>query len=93
MPLRADDTYTWNVTEWNGSQAGFAPSGTVVGLYSSDDIVSFAANPMYYVGPPQPVRVGVELGEPPIEVFPVYARSVGGTDTAIVVLRSTFWPL
>lgn len=94
MPLRADGTHTWDVTQWDGTQAGFAPSGTLTGLYSSDDIVSLAANPMYYVGPPQLLRSNP--GEVPPrfrEIFPVYARSVGGTDTAVVVLRTTFEPL
>jgi len=47
MPLLADGTHAWDVTQWNGSQAGYAASGTVVGLYTAGDIISFAADPMY----------------------------------------------
>ena len=94
MPLRADGGFTWNVTEWDGSQAGFAPSGTVIGLYTAADIVNFAADPIYYVGPPQLLRSNPGEVPPQFrELFPVYARSVGGTDTAVVILRTIFEPL
>lgn len=93
MPLRAD-VGGWDVTQWDGSQGGFGPSGTVIGLYTGADIVSFAADPMYYVGPPQLLRSNPGEVPPQFrELFPVYARSVGGTDTAVVVLRSIFEPL
>lgn len=94
MPLLADGTYAWDITEWNGSQAGFGPSGTVVGLYGAGDIVDFAADPMYYVGPPQLLRSNPGEVPPTFrELYPVYARSVGGTDTAVVILRTIFEPL
>jgi type IV pilus assembly protein PilX len=77
---------------WDG--AAPAPSGTLVGLYPASAVISLAANPAYYVGPPELLRINP--GETPPEfreVFPVIARSLGATDTTVVILRSTFEPL
>ena len=51
-----------------------------------------AENPVYNVGPPLYVRVGVEI--PPVwdYFFPVTARGVGGQDVSVVVLESTVEP-
>ncbi|TCO76306.1 pilus assembly PilX family protein [Chromatocurvus halotolerans] len=78
--------------QWDGAAPG--PSGTRTGVYSGDDIISLAADPVYYVGPPQLLRVNP--GETPPEfreIFPVIARGVGATGTSVVILRSTFEPL
>lgn len=78
--------------QWNG--AAPTPSGTRTNLYAADDVISLSADPVYYVGPPQLLRVNP--GETPPEfreIFPVIARGQGATDTSIVILRSTFEPL
>lgn len=77
---------------WDGVTP--APSGTRTGLYDADDAISLAADPVFYVGPPRLLRSNP--GETPAEfreIFPVVARGLGGTDSAIVILRSTFEPL
>lgn len=77
---------------WDGESP--LPSGTRVGLYSADDAITLAADPVFYVGPPRLLRSNP--GETPAkfrEIFPVFARGVGGTDSAVVILRSTFEPL
>lgn len=77
---------------WNGVSP--APSGIRTGLYGGDDRISLAADPVYYVGPPQLLRVNP--GETPPQfrqIFPVVSRALGATDTTIVILRSTFEPL
>ena len=53
-----------------------------------------SADPVYFAGPPQLLRVNP--GETPPEfreIFPVIARGQGATDTSVVILRSTFEPL
>lgn len=77
---------------WDGASP--VPSGTRTGLYTTDDEISLAADPVFYVGPPRLLRSNP--GETPAqfrEIFPVIARGVGGTDTAVVILRSNFEPL
>lgn len=79
-------------SQWNG--AAPTPSGTRTNLYAAGDVISLSADPVYYVGPPQLLRVNP--GETPPEfreIFPVIARGQGATDTSIVILRSTFEPL
>ncbi len=51
-----------------------------------------AGVPVYHVGAPQRVRVG--LGLPPQfrTIYPVTARGVGGQAASVVVLQSTFEP-
>jgi type IV pilus assembly protein PilX len=77
---------------WDGVAP--APSGTLAGLYGPGDPIALFANPSFYVGPADLVRINP--GEtPPVfrEIHPVIARSFGATDTTLVVLRSTFEPL
>ncbi|MEQ8515868.1 MAG: PilX N-terminal domain-containing pilus assembly protein [Chromatocurvus sp.] len=77
---------------WNG--AAPAPSGTSTGLYDADDRIELAANPVYYVGPPRLLRVNPGETPPKFrQIFPVVSRALGATDTAVVILRSTFEPL
>ncbi|EAQ95820.2 pilus assembly PilX family protein [Congregibacter litoralis] len=78
--------------DWNGVAP--APTNTLSGLYASGSIVSLAADPAFYVGPPELLRVNP--GETPPEfreVFPVISRSLGATNATVVILRSTFEPL
>ena len=87
MPLAGEDARVWN-------GAAPAPSGTRTGLYLSGGDISLAAEPVFYVGPPQLLRSNP--GETPAqfrEIFPVIARGLGGTDSTVVILRSTFEPL
>lgn len=77
---------------WDGATP--APSGTLTTLYDAGDIIELATDPVYYAGPPRLLRVNP--GEIPPEfreLYPVTARSLGATDTALVILRSTFEPL
>ncbi|MFD2192193.1 pilus assembly PilX family protein [Pistricoccus aurantiacus] len=52
-----------------------------------------AANPLFYVGPPIQVRIGVET--PPVyqQVYTVTARGVGGRPTSVVILQSLIKPV
>jgi type IV pilus assembly protein PilX len=71
-----------------------APSGVLVGLYDGDPVIDLAAPPVFYVGPPELLRINP--GETPPEfreIHPVIARAVGATANTLVVLRSTFEPL
>lgn len=76
---------------WNGASP--APSGRRANLYPSDADVGLAQDPVFYAAPPQTVRIA--MGENSqedvrfIEMVPVVARGVGGTDTSVVILRST----
>jgi len=87
-------------TEISGTEAAAwdgvtpAPSGTRTGLYDADDRISLAADPVFYVGPPRLLRINPGETPPKFrQIFPVMSRSLGATDTTIVILRSTFEPL
>jgi len=72
-----------NPANWDGS--GATDTVTVDGL-------QLAAQPVFHVGPPQFQRLGSEL--PPVFrcIYPITTRGVGGSDAAVVVLRSNFSP-
>lgn len=82
--------------DWNGWN-GANPTGTLGDLYTSDDGAILAAEPVFYVGQPQPVEdmtANIEFtGESPAPrlFYPILARAVGGTDGSVVVLRSVYW--
>ena len=77
---------------WDG--VGPAPTGVLAGLYAGNSVISLAAPPVFYVGPPELLRVNP--GETPPEfreIHPVVARSLGANNNTLVILRSTFEPL
>lgn len=79
-------------TNWDGANP--APSGTLVGLYPGGSVISLAANPVYYVGPPELLRVNPGETPPKFrEIYPVISRSLGANNATLVILRSTFEPL
>lgn len=49
-------------------------------------------NPLYHVGPPQYIRIGVSLPPEWRFIYPVTSRGVGGQEGSIVVLQSGFEP-
>lgn len=51
-----------------------------------------AAAPVYQVGPPQYVRVGLTLPPEFRYIYPVTARGVGGQPTSVVLVQSAFEP-
>ena len=79
--------------QWDGISP--APSGSRANLYPAGGEIQLAGDPVFYVAPPQLLwaNSGVEVGvETPRYLYPVTARGVGGTDNAVVVLRSLFEP-
>lgn len=72
-----------------------APTGARAGIYPTSSEIQLDSDPVYYVGPPELLwaNAGVEVGvETPRFLYPVTARGVGGTDKAVVVLRTLFEP-
>ncbi|WP_275097937.1 pilus assembly PilX family protein [Sedimenticola hydrogenitrophicus] len=68
---------------WDGS------GGTSVTGFSPP----LASDPVYHVGPPQRVRIGIGLSPPEFRyIYPVTARGVGGTSTTVTVVQSMFEP-
>jgi type IV pilus assembly protein PilX len=68
---------------WDGS-------GSTGSIPSFDDGV--AGPPVYQVGPPQYVRVGLSLPPEFRYIYPVTARGLGGQQTSVVVVQSAFEP-
>jgi len=82
---------TW---DWGGLPDRPSRSGVRTGLYGGDDRIQLHREPVFYVGPPQLLRVNP--GETPPrfrQIFPVISHAYGATESTIVVLRSTFEPL
>jgi len=72
------------VSSWDGNPN----SGTL-----SNFDVQLAEDPVFYVGPPTRIRVGIELPPQYRFVYPVTARGVGGVDSTVVILESNYEPL
>lgn len=68
---------------WDGATA----TGNVPGLDAQ-----LASDPDFHVGPPSLRRIGIQLPPDFRRVYPVTGRGEGGTDTAVVILQSTFEP-
>lgn len=66
------------------------------GAGSDGSIVAFdegvAAAPVYHVGPPQYVRIGLTLPPEFRYIYPVTARGVGGQASSAVLVQSAFEP-
>lgn len=74
-----------NPAAWDGSAP--MPTGTIPALDPQ-----LASDPDFFVGPPSLRRVGIQLPPDFRRIYPVTARGEGGSDTAVVVLQSTFEP-
>ncbi|MEW6478935.1 MAG: PilX N-terminal domain-containing pilus assembly protein [Pseudomonadota bacterium] len=83
-PFDKERTELLDATGWDGS----SPTGV---LANFDSLL--AADPVFHVGPPQPIRIGLELPPKYRYIYPVTGRSVGGRDTSSVILQSGFEPL
>lgn len=70
---------TWDGTGSTGSIPGFDDDGV-------------AGPPVFQVGPPQYVRVGLTLPPEFRYIYPVTARGLGGQATSVVVVQSAFEP-
>ncbi|WOJ93464.1 PilX N-terminal domain-containing pilus assembly protein [Congregibacter variabilis] len=76
---------------WDGVSP--APIGSRASLYDSSSEIQLASDPVFYAAPPVLLWAngGVEVGvETPRYLYPVIARGVGGSDSAVVVLRTLF---
>jgi type IV pilus assembly protein PilX len=89
------------VGEANGpfspGNAALADPAAWDGSGSTGSIPSFDAGvagpPVYQVGPPQYVRVGLTLPPEFRYIYPVTARGMGGQQTSVVVVQSAFEPM
>lgn len=50
-------------------------------------------DPIYHVGPPQYIRIGVSLPPEWRLIYPVSSRGVGGQEGSVVILQTDFEPL
>jgi type IV pilus assembly protein PilX len=87
-----------------GEEAGPFPSATApladplnwVAADATGSIANFDAglnqDPIYHVGPPQYIRIGVSLPPEWRLVYPVTARGLGGQEGSVVVLQTGFEP-
>lgn len=71
---------------WDGSSP--APTGT----RDLPDEAQLDTDPVFYVDPPAFRRYGIELPAQCQRIYPVMSHGTGGTNTATVLLRSTFDP-
>jgi len=53
---------------------------------------ALAQNPSYNVGPPQLVRVGLDLPPKFRLIYPITSRGVGGQATSVVIVQTGFEP-
>lgn len=79
VAIPANATAAMSNAPWDG----VAQTGTVAGLDAQ-----LANNPIFYVGPPTPVRMGVQ--SPPIflDYYPVNAQGTGGSAAAQTTLEA-----
>jgi type IV pilus assembly protein PilX len=71
--------------------AGWDGTGSTGSIPSFD--AGVAGPPVYQVGPPQYVRLGLTLPPEFRYIYPVTARGLGGQPTSVVVVQSAFEPM
>lgn len=73
-----------DVRDWDGVSG---QTGVLAGFDSS-----LAQDPSFHVGPPQYVRIGLEIPPKFRLIYPVTSRSVGGQAASVIILQSGFEP-
>lgn len=82
-PFSPSNTPLAGAAEWDGAGASGA-------LLNFD--VSLIEDPVYHVGPPQYVRVGLAVPPEWRYLYPVTSRGAGGQASTVVLLQSSFEP-
>lgn len=82
-PFSASNVSLADPVAWDGT----AGDGSI-----PDFDADVAGPPVYQVGPPQYVRVGLTLPAEFRYIYPVTARGLGGQQTSVVVVQSAFEP-
>jgi len=72
------------ISSWDGNPN----SGTLPGFDNQ-----LAEDPVFHAGAPYRIRIGIQLPPQFRFVYPVTARGVGGVDSTIVILESSYEPL
>jgi type IV pilus assembly protein PilX len=67
------------------------PTSNVTGVVTGFD-AGLAQQPVYNVGPPQYIRIGLSLPPEWRLIYPVSSRGVGAQEGSVVVLQSGFEP-
>ncbi len=76
---------------WDGA-ASPAPQGSLAGFNIVNGVQIYAGDPVFHAGSPQRVRIGIGLPAQYRFIYPVTARGVGGTGTAVTIVQSMFEP-
>jgi type IV pilus assembly protein PilX len=84
-PFAVGNTDIVDTGAWDGTAP--VPSGSIAAF---DDGV--AADPIYHVGPPQYIRIGLEIPATFRYIYPVTARGAGGQASTVVTIQSGFEP-
>ncbi|MEZ5665655.1 MAG: PilX N-terminal domain-containing pilus assembly protein [Burkholderiaceae bacterium] len=89
MAAPADPDAATNPVAWNSGVAAPADGIGVVNAFDS----SLDANPVFHMGPPEYIRVGLTLPPEFRLIYPVTSRGVGAQASSVVILQSGFEPL
>jgi len=88
-----------NPAAWNGTDDPDATDCNAVVTASGliDDTapateIQITEEPKFYVGPPRQSRIGIELPATYRTIYPITARAVGATNSAVVILESMYEP-
>lgn len=88
LPNPIDVTDGANPDEWNDGTVSVVRG---IGVVANFDAALDAA-PVFHMGPPEYIRVGLTLPPEFRLIYPVTSRGVGGQATSVVVLQSGFEP-
>jgi type IV pilus assembly protein PilX len=88
LPNPGDTTDGANPVEWNDGTVSVARG---IGVVPSFD-AAVDAPPVFHMGPPEYIRVGLTLPPEFRLIYPVTSRGTGGQPTSVVVLQSGFEP-
>jgi len=92
VALPTDAEAAANPDDWNEWTHGNAPPIAGIGVVSNFD-TGLDAPPVFHMGPPEYIRVGLTLPAEYRYIYPVTARGVGSQATSVVVLQTGFEPL
>ncbi len=90
--LATDPEAAANPADWNNWTHGSGPPVNGIGVVANFDD-ALVAPPVFHMGPPEYIRVGLTLPPEFRLIYPVTARGVGGQATSVVVIQSGFEPL
>jgi len=83
---------TWDGTDPDATDCNAGDEAELIDDTAPATEIQVAENPKFYVGPPRQSRIGIELPPTYRTIYPITARAVGATGSAVIILESMYKP-